>query len=708
MKIYQPTSIRNIVLAGHSGSGKTTLAETMLFESGTTGRRGSIQNKNTVSDFHPIEKEKGKSVYTSLLHFDWRGTRVNLLDTPGTPDFIGGFIASLKVADSALFVIDAESGVETGTEALWKRAAESGLPSILVVNKLDAEQADFQRAVDMSRESLGREVVVVQYPYSEGEEFHAIIDVLKMTMYEFPEGGGRPDKLPIPESHRAQAELLQNELIESIAENDETLLDLYFEQGTLDEYQMREGLQRSILKRELFPLFCTSGLKNMGTGRIMGFIGNVLPSPEEALPVELTGRQGSSDVDEPVLFCFRSVSEPHVGSLNFVKVIHGKAVPGMELENRRDRSMQRIGSLFISQGGDRVEVPEAARGDLALILKWKDVQANDTLTLKGSSIEVVPAEWPEPVVRRALKPAGEGDDDKLGVALHQLAQEDPSLWVEHSHELKQILLHGQGEEHLSVVLEQLKGRFGLDVEYTTPRIPYRETITRSVRSSYKHKKQTGGAGQYAEVHMQLDPWTEATDPKRDDLFTVRDVQEIDLPWGGKLVFRNCIVGGVIDARFMPAVLKGVMEKMEDGPLCGCRARDVMVSVFDGSMHPVDSNEAAFRTASLMAFRDGFLNAAPQLLEPIYRIEVSVPAPYMGDVMSDLSARRGQILGMDSEGSIQKIRALVPLSELDPYATHLRSMTRGSAVYTRTFDYYAPVPPPIQEKVIREDFTEAEV
>ncbi len=702
MKVYNSKSVRNIVMAGHAGSGKTTLAETMLFESGTIPRRGNILEKNTVSDFHEIEKEKQKSVFASLMYLDWRGTKINILDTPGTPDYIGEVINSMRVADAALFVLNAEHGVEVGTESLWNKAAEFDLPTILVANKLDGDQSNFQECVDTAKEGFGREVVVVQYPFSEGEEFHAIIDVLKMTMYEFPEDGGRPDKLPIPESQKAQAELLQNELVESIAENDESLMDLYFEHGKLDEYQMREGLQKAIRQRQLVPLFCSSAARNMGSGRIMGFIGNVLPSPADARPIKTTGGEDFHIGGEgnPVLFSFKTYSESHVGNLNYLKVLKGSARQGMDLENKRDNNSQRLGTLSVCQGIKRIDVPEVMAGDLAVAVKLKDVQANDTLAEKGNNIQIAPTVYPKPNIRKAIKLVREGEEDKLGASLNLLQREDPTLVVEHSQELKQTILHGQGEEHLAVVLHQLTNRFGLDVKYITPKIPYRETITKPERTHYKHKKQSGGAGQFAEVYMLMEPWYEGI-PDTDE-FSVRDVQEIDLPWGGKLVFQNCIVGGVIDTRFMPAILKGIMEKMESGPMSGCRARDIRISVYDGSMHSVDSNEAAFKTAALMSFRDGFMKANPQLLEPIHEVEITVPARYMGDVMSDLSSRRGQIQGMDSEGAIQKIHAHVPLEELDQYSTKLKSMTQGSATYTRSFSHYAPVPRDIQDRVIREN------
>ncbi len=706
MKIYESENIRNVALLGHSGSGKTTLAETMIFESGTSRKRGAIESNNTLSDHFEIEKEKQKSIYGSLLHLDWRGTKVNLLDTPGSSDFYGQVSEAFSVADTAMFVLNSESGVEVGTEFFWNKAEKEGIPSLFIVNKLDSENSNFQNAVDVTKESFGRGVVVVQYPYNEGEDFHAIIDVLKMTMYEFPEDGGRPDKLPIPESQRAQADLLHNELVEAIAENDETLLDLYFENGELDEYQMIDGLQMSIDKREIFPLFCACATKNMGTGRILGFLGNVAPSPLTRKMTLTNGEEHKITQDSsPSFYVFRTSSEAHVGDLTYLKVTGGSIKSGMDLVSRRTEETHRLGSLYINQGSKRIEVDEVMAGDLAVAVKLKDLAPGDTVAEKGNDLEFEPINYPDTTMRVALKLKREGDEDKLGTALNQIQKEDPSAQVEYSQELQQTILHGLGEEHLNVILYQLKERYKLDVEFIKPKIPYRETITKRVDSRYRHKKQSGGAGQFAEVYFSIEPWQEGM-PDRDDL-NVRDVQEIDLEWGGKLIFQNCIVGGVIDNRFMPAILKGLMDKMSNGPLSGCRARDIRVSVYDGSMHSVDSNEAAFKTAALMAFKDGFLKANPQLLEPIYEIEVTLPAAYMGDVMSDLSSRRGQILGMDAEGSIQKVKATVPLAELDQYTTRLKSMTQGTATFTRKFHEYAPVPPDIQKRVIEETLANEE-
>lgn len=702
MNVYKPAQIRNVVLLGHSGSGKTTLAETMMFEAGAIKRRGSISDKNTVSDFTEYEQEREKSVYSSVLNLEWRGHKINLIDTPGTSDYIGEVVGALRIADTAVFTLNAENGVEVGTDALWKYAEKFKTPSILVVNKPDAERSDFWKTVEEARERFGRAVTVIQFPYSEGGDFHAIVDVLRMTMYEFPADGGKPDKLPIPDSLKPRAEKLHQELVEIIAENDETLMDIYFEEGALDEEQMQAGLNLSLINRQIFPVFCISAAKNMGSGRLMGFLDDVAPSPlEAAAPLDTSGSEVVLSPDgKTLLFLFKTQSESHLGELVYFKVYGGTAKSGMDLENKTTANTVRLGSLFVTQGKQREEVAQINTGDIAAVVKLKEGAVNDTLAEKGLNTELQKITYPSTTMRMAVKLAVEGEEDKLGSALNQIQREDPSVFIEHSQELRQIIIHAQGEEHLGGIEYMLRNRFKLNVEFISPKIPYRETITKAVKSTYKHRKQTGGAGQYAEVHFLIEPYSEGMPDPAD--MKVRSSDVYDLPWGGKLVFNNCIVGGVIDNRFMPAILKGIMEKMEDGPMSGCRVRDVRVSVYDGSMHAVDSNEAAFKTAARMAFRDGFLKAAPQLLEPIYNIEVTVPADYMGDVMGDLGTRRGQIQGMDAEGALQKIKAAVPLEELDVYSTKLKSMTQGSATYSQAFADYAPAPHDVQERVMKEN------
>ncbi|MEO1023593.1 MAG: elongation factor G, partial [Bacteroidota bacterium] len=622
--------------------------------------------------------------------------------TPGTSDYVGEVVGPLRVADTAMFVLNSENGVEVATDSLWKYTREFDIPSMFVVNKLDAEQSNFWKTVEEAKEHFGREVTVVQYPYSEGTDFHAIIDVLRMTMYEFPENGGKPDKLPIPDSEKARAEELHKELVEVIAENDETLMDIYFEQGELDEEQMQQGFHLSLVNGLIHPLFCACASRNMGTGRIMGFIDNVAPNPLEGNPPKtVSGQKVELKPDgSPSMFLFKTHSESHVGDLIYFKVYGGSIKSGMDLVNASNDSTVRLGNLYLTEGHKRQEVPEIKTGDIGAVVKLKDGEVNDTLFEKGNELKLAPIIFPKTSIRTAVKLKREGEEDKMSHALHQIHREDPSVVIEHSQELKQVIIHGQGEEHLAVIAHALNNRFKLDAEFTTPKIPYRETITKPVRVQYKHKKQSGGAGQYAEVKLYIEP-ADSSVPFPADM-KVRNSEEHELPWGGSLIFQNCIVGGVIDNRFMPAILKGVMEKMENGPMSGCRARDIRVSVYDGSMHSVDSNEAAFKTAARMAFRNGFMDAAPQLLEPINEVEILVPGDYMGDVMSDLGTRRGQIQGMEAEGALQKIKAHVPLDELDHYSTRLKSMTQGSATYTRDFSHYAPAPFDVQERVIAEN------
>jgi elongation factor G len=700
MNVYDSSRIRNIILLGHAGSGKTTLAETMLFEAGAISRRGSITEHNMVADSHPIEKEKEKSVHASFMHLEWRGYKINLIDTPGTTDYVGEVIGGLKVAGTSIFVLDAERGVEVGTELLWRLANENGTIPIFVVNKADHPKADFDKTVAAAQERFGREVVPVQYPYNQGADFNAIIDVLKMTMYEFPAGGGKPAKLPIPESQRARAELMHQQLVELIAENDEALMDHYFEKGNLDEEEMIEGLHRAMVKRQVFPLFCVSADRNMGTGRVMGFIDAVAPTPLEVPgPLLMDGREHTLDPSgKTALFIFKTYAEEHVGELMSFKVYNGSVKAGQDLVNNAGNTA-RFASIYVSQGGKRVDVTELKAGDIGAAVKLKDAGVNDTYHEKGFALAIAPIAYPEPTMRVAVKSLKTGEEEKLGSAVHQLHREDPSLTVENSQELRQLILGGQGEEHLAVVKHALTTRFKLSVEFGEPRVPYRETITMAKKSTYRHKKQTGGAGQYAEVFLLVEPWTEGMAPPGE--MSVRDVQSIDLPWGGKLVYQNCIVGGVIDNRFIPAILKGVMEKMEQGPVSGSRIRDVRVSVYDGSMHPVDSNEAAFKTAGLMAFKQAFLEAGPQLLEPLYDLKICVPGDYTGDVMSDMSTRRGQIIGMEADGSMQVVKARAPLAEMSRYYTALKSMTQGRATFKMGFNSYAPVPYDAQQKIMRE-------
>lgn len=691
--------IKNIALVGHPGSGKTTLAETMLFESGMINRRGSIEDKNTVSDHTELEHERQNSIFTSTLHANWRGYKINILDTPGYDDFVGEVVSALRIADTAVMVLNAQFGVEVSTELLWEYIDKQKTPTIFAVNQVDSEKSDFDRTVEQAISRFGRKVTVVQYPLNQGPGFNTIIDVLKMTMYKFPKDGGKPEKLDIPESEKARAEQLHNELIESIAENDEGLMELYFEKGSLDEDEMRQGLKIGMVNHELFPLFCLSAKHNMGSGRLMGFIDNVCPSANEMPPAILTnGKELKCEPNsKKSLFIFKTISEPHLGEMSYFKVYSGKVQTGDDLINAASGNGERLSQLFTMQGKNRGQAQVLEAGDIGATVKLKQTQTNHTLAEKGSDIEIEPIKFPDPKINVAIEPLKKGEEEKLAMALNHLHTEDPSLLIEHSQELRQTILHGQGEMQLAVVKWKLEHLYKIEVEFVEPRIPYRETIQRTVRTNYRHKKQTGGAGQFAEVHMQVEPWHEGM-PDPADL-TVRGRDEIDLPWGGKLIFYNCIVGGAIDYRFLPSIMKGVMEKMKEGPLTGSYVRDVRVCVYDGKMHPVDSNDAAFKMAGRMAFRNAFREADPKILEPIYHVEVMVPDDHMGDVMGELQTRRAMILGMDADGHYQKIIAKVPLANLYKYSSTLRSLTQGRAKHNRRFEEYAPIPFEEQQKLV---------
>lgn len=700
MKIYDEKHLKNIVLLGAPKAGKTLLAEDMIFEAGIVHRRGTIEGKNTVSDFHEIEQERGNSVFASSMHTEWRDYKINIIDTPGFDDFIGEMISAVRVADTCVMVINAQHGVEVGTELIWDYIDQFQKPLIFAINQVDHPKSDFENALHTLQEKFGHAVVQMQYPVNQGERFNAIIDLLKMVMYQFPPEGGKPEKLPIPASEKEKADRLHNELVERAAENDEGLMEKYFEKGTLDEDEMREGLRLGMIHHDVFPLFVMSAKKNMGSGRMMGFIDNVAPSPLEAKP-EFTeeGNEIAFDQSKPaVLFVFKTHIEPNLGKLSFFKVISGEVNTTSELVNSQTGAVEKIHQLFIMDGKTRNPVDKLVAGDIGATLKLKDTYTNQTLHARGYDVTVKPIEFPEPRIRTAVIALSKKDDEKIGEVLHKIHQEDPTLQVEYSKEIKQLLISGQGELHLAVCKWYLENVYKLQVDFESPRISYRETIRKAANANYRHKKQSGGAGQFGEVHLKIEPYTEGM-PEPSE-FPVRGKEVIDLDWGGKLVFYNCIVGGVIDTRFIPSILKGVMEKMEEGPITGSYVRDVRVMVYDGKMHPVDSNDISFKIAGMMAFKDAFLRSEPQLLEPIYDLEVMLPEDVMGEVMGDLQTRRSLIMGMDSKGNYQVIRAKTPLAELDRYSTTLRSLSQGRARFTQHFAEFSPVPFDVQQKLAK--------
>ncbi len=699
MPMYDCNHVKNIALLGHAGCGKTTLSESMLFEAGVTKRRGTIAQKNTTSDYHDLETERQSSVFASLLHTPWKDYKINIIDTPGYDDFVGEVISALRVADTGVIILNAAEGVQVGADIIWEYTDTFKTPTLFVINKVDADDADFDKTLREAKTHFGGNVVAVQYPVQTGAGFDSIIDVLNMVMYQYPPQGGKPQKLPIPDNEKEKAEQLHKELIEAIASNDEGLMEKYFDQGELTEEEMKAGLHTSMIKHDIFPLFCASAEKNMGSGRIMSFIDYVCPAPNEMPAQKTTAGKNTLPCDAKgptCIFVFKTIIEPHIGELSLFKVYSGTVKAGSELVNENTGVTEKINQLFLLEGHNRVPVNELTAGDIGATMKLKSTHVNNTLHDKGANIELEPIKFPHPNVTVAITAVNKGEEEKLAQALHTLQEEDATVRFEVSPELKQTLLHCQGELHLKVLQWKIEHIHKLDVKFDKPKIPYRETISRRAESNYRHKKQSGGAGQFAEVYMRIEPWYEGM-PNPEGL-NLRAQEEIKLDWGGKLVFCNCIVGGAIDARFLPSILKGVMEKMQNGPLTGCYARDIRVSVYDGKMHDVDSNDISFKIAGLQAFRQAFMEAEPQLLEPIYTVEVLCPDEMVGAVMGDLQTRMGVVEGMEAEGHFQKIVAKVPLAQMHQYSSALRSHTQGRARFSMRFDSYAPVAYEVQRKL----------
>ncbi|MCU0382847.1 MAG: elongation factor G [Cyclobacteriaceae bacterium] len=701
MKLYDAKHIKNIALLGAPKSGKTSLAEDMVFEAGITHRRGNVEAKNTVSDYHEIEHEKGNSVFTSLMHTEWQDYKINILDTPGFEDFAGEIVSALRVADTCLITINAQHGVEIGTELIWHYVQQYNKPLLFVINQVDHPKSDFEKALQSLREQYGKAVVQVQYPVNEGEGFNGIIDLLRMQYYKFNADGGKPEKLPIPERELEKANRLHNELVEKAAENDEQLMERYFAQGTLTEDEMKQGLKLGMIHHDLFPVFVASAKKNMGSGRIMGFIDNVAPSPTEAAPEILTDLTTITiESEQPLcLFVFKTHFEPNLGKISYFKIITGELQPNTELVNTQTGQVEKIHQLFIVDGKNRQAVEKLTAGDIGATLKLKDTYTNQTLCDSKKRVALQPIAFPQPRIRMAVVAASKQDDDKIGEVLQKIHAEDPTLHAYFSNELKQLILEAQGEQHLAVCKWYMENVYHLKTEFVSPKISYRETIRKPATAVYRHKKQSGGAGQFAEVHMRIEPLLPNM-PEPTDL-PVRGKEIIELPWGGQLAFYNCIVGGVIDARFIPSVLKGVMEKMEQGPVSGSYVRDIRVLLFDGKMHAVDSNDISFKIAGMRAFKEAFLQAEPQLLEPIMDVEVWAPEEYVGDVLADLQTRRSIIMGIEAQGAYQVVKTRTPLAALDKYTTALRSITQGKARFAQTFADYAPVPFDVQNKIAKE-------
>lgn len=698
MADFDTSHVKNIVLLGHAGSGKTTLAECMLFEAGIITRRGTVAEKNTVGDYHELEQERGNTIFSKLLHTKWQGYKINIIDTPGYDDFSGEVISALRVADTGVMLLNGTRGVEVGTDIIWEYTEQFKTPMLFAVNKLDDETADFDKTVNEAKAHFGSKITVVQYPLNQGQGFDAIVDVLKMTMYKFPATGGKPQKLPIPDSEKAKADELHRILVEAVASNDETLMEHYFDKGELDEDEMKVGLKKSLINHDLFPVFCLSSAKDMGSGRIMGFIDNVCPSANEMPPQKTkAGDTLPCDPNGPAcIFIYKTVTEPHVGELSYFKVYSGTVKAGAELVNESTGVSEKINQLFVVEGNKRTPVNELTAGDIGATLKLRNTHVNNTLHDKGKNIELVNIEFPVSNLTMAIESTKKGEEEKLATALHELKNEDPTIKVEVSPELKQTLIHCQGDMHLAVAKWKIEHQQKIEVKFTKPRIAYRETIRRSADSMYRHKKQSGGSGQFGEVHLRIEPWYEGLADPAD--LNVRGKEVFDLAWGGKLVYYNCIVGGAIDQRFLPSILKGVMEKMQEGPLTGSYVRDVRVCVYDGKMHPVDSNDISFKIAGLQAFRQAFQQADPQILEPIYHVEVLCPEDLTGAVIGDLQTRRAMVEGMDTEGHFTKVIAKAPLAEMQDYSGNLRSFTQGRAKFRMSFSDYEAVPFEIQRKL----------
>lgn len=716
MRVYQTNEIKNIALLGSAGSGKTTLAEAMLYEAGIIKRRGSIEAKNTVSDYFPVEQEYGYSVFSTVFHVEWNNKKLNIIDCPGSDDFVGGAITALNVTDQAVILINGQYGPEVGTQNNFRFTEKLKKPVIFLVNQLDSDKCDFDNIISNMNDIYGSKCVQIQYPIQTGANFNSIIDVLLMKKYSWKPEGGAPIIEDIPEGEKEKALELHKKLVEAAAENDETLMEKFFEEESLTEDELREGIRKGLVTRSIFPVFCVCAGKDMGVRRLMEFLGNVVPFVSDMPKIRNTrGEEVTASSDAPTsLYFFKTGVEPHIGEVSYFKVMSGIVKTGMDLVNIDRGSRERIAQLYACAGANRLPVDELQAGDIGCSVKLKDVKTGNALNEKDCDHRYDFIKYPNSKYSRAIKAVNESETEKLMSALTKMRQEDPTWVVEQSKELRQIIVHGQGEFHLRTLKWRLENNEKIQITFEEPKIPYRETITKSARAEYRHKKQSGGAGQFGEVHLIVEQYAEGMpEPTvfkfggQEYRINVKGREEVDLEWGGKLVFINSVVGGAIDSRFMPAILKGIMERMERGPLTGSYARDVRVIVYDGKMHPVDSNELSFMLAARNAFAAAFRDAGPKILEPIYDLEVYVPADYMGDVMSDLQGRRALIMGMDSEAGYQKLQAKIPLKELANYSIALSSLTGGRASFTTKFASYELVPNDIQQQLIKEHEEESE-
>ncbi|MCL2133133.1 MAG: elongation factor G [Bacteroidales bacterium] len=710
MKTYTTDHIRNLVLLGGTNSGKTTLAEAMLFEGKVIDRRGTVEAKTTMSDNSEIEQLYQRSIYSTMLYAEFMDHKLNVIDTPGSDDFIGGVISAFKVADTGLMVINAQRGVEVGTDIMARYAEKHNKPVIVAINQLDSEKASWEDTMDSVKNLFDNKTVQIQYPVNPGLGFNAFVDVLAMKMYRFKDENGTREELPIPAEEESRATDLRKALEEMVAEQDETLMEIFFDKNTLTDEEIRRGLQIGLANRQLFPVFCVSAKKDIGTKRLMEFVINVAPSPDKMSGNKTTGGElVPCDVNGvPSIFIFKTVLEQHLGEVSYFRVMSGKITESMDFANAVNGSKERISGLFAAAGKKREKVTEMVAGDLGCTVKLKNSRTNQTLNGGGKDWEFEAIKFPPAKFRVAIKAKVEKDDEKLGEILNRARAEDPTILVEYSKELKQVIVSGQGEHHINILKWLINNVYKMEIDLLPPRIPYRETITKLAQADYRHKKQSGGAGQFGEVHMLVEPYIEGAPENNrfkidgtEKVLNLKGKEEFDLDWGGKLIYYNCIVGGSIDARFMPAILKGIMEKMEEGPLTGSYARDLKVYIYDGKMHPVDSNEISFKLAGRNAFKEAFKKAGPKIMEPVYNIEIMVPGDAMGDVMSDLQNRRAIIEGMSSAKGFEILRARVPLAEMNKYSTTLSSLSSGRASFTMEFAEYQQVPADVQEKLLKE-------
>lgn len=701
MKVYQSNEIKNVALVGGAKAGKTTLAEAMLFEGKVINRKGSIDEKNTVSDYRDIELDKHGSVVTSLLYTEFNNKKINILDTPGTPDYVGEVVSALNVVDTALLLVNANEGLDVGVEIGWRNTSMLNNPVVFVVNQLDHEKANFEESITELQQAFGDKVTLAQYPLNPGLEFDTIIDLVLMKQLKFAKGGGLAQISDIPAAELAKAEKLHNKLIDSAAEGSEELMEKYFETDTLSLEDLRLGIRLGLAKRSFYPVFCTSAKQGIGVSRLLEFITASTPNPDARPRKTNDGKELNSNPSSPgTIFFFKTAIEPHLGEVSYFRVYGGEIIEGMDLICGNTANKERLSQLLVCAGKTRNKVDKMCAGDIGATIKLKDVQVNYTMSCAVcKDVVLEPIIFPEPIYTIAIKALNSTDDEKVGSVLHEMQHSDPSLRVGYSRELRQLIINGMGEQHINVAKWHLDKVHKVETKFLAPRIPYRETITKPAKADYRHKKQSGGSGQFGEVHMHIQPYYEGfTDPTD---FPVRGKETHELPWGGKLLYCNCIVGGSIDARFMPAILKGIMEKMERGPLTGSYARDIIVYIYDGKMHPVDSNEISFKLAGRHAFSEAFKNAGPKIMEPIYDVEVNVPEEMMGNVMTDLQGRRAVIMGMDAAGGgRQLIRARIPLAEMNRYSTSLSSLTSGRGIYGMKYSEYAQVPTDVQAELLK--------